>query len=167
MAAESAPDRPNSPAVLANPDERQDKTFRKLAISFAAIAAVVGFMSVAAPAHADVNISQGTYEFSNFQQYLTNTHGIVVGSGDQSITFTNGAGFGGASEWTLTSHGHVTASGDTFTPGSGLNAAFNNYTIWKVENGDGPYAGGCTGSFGARMPELPAKQLLHYRLARR
>lgn len=46
--------------------------FRKLAISFAAIAAVVGFTSVAAPAHADVNIPQGTYEFSNFQQYLTN-----------------------------------------------------------------------------------------------
>jgi hypothetical protein len=126
--------------------------FRKLAISFAAIAATVGFTSVAAPAHADVNISGGVYQFSNFQQYLTNPHGVVVGSGDESITFTSGADPASAiKKWELTSHGRVTASGDTFTPGSGLNAAFNNYTIWELQNEDGPYAGGCTGTNGWQL----------------
>jgi hypothetical protein len=120
--------------------------FRKLAISFAAIAAAVGFTSVAAPAHADVNIPQGTYEFSNFNQYFTNLGGTSAPFGAH-ITFTNGSD-GQDSGWVLLSHGRVTASGDTFTPGSGLNAAFNNYTIWELRN-DLPDAaldaGGCPG----------------------
>jgi hypothetical protein len=121
--------------------------FRKLAISFAAIAAAVGFTSVAAPAHADVNIPQGTYEFSNFNQYFTNLGGSSAPFGAQ-ITFTNGS-HGEDSEWWLISHGHVTASGDTFTPGSGLNAAFNNYTIWELRNNLSDAAldaGGCSGN---------------------
>ena len=116
--------------------------FRKLAISFAAIAVVVGFTSVAAPAHAD--IPQGAYEFSNFQQYFTNAGGVNGRAGDQ-ITFTSGPDSGNASKWVLVSHGSVTASGDTFTPGSGLNAAFNKYTIWELRNGYGLDAGGCLG----------------------
>jgi hypothetical protein len=118
--------------------------FRKLAISFAAIAATVGFTSVAAPAHADVNISEGVYQFSNYGQYLTNPFGVAGVAGDK-ITFTNGPDSGQASTWLLIPHGRVTASGDTFTPGSGLNAAFNNYTIWELQNGYGLDAGGCLG----------------------
>jgi hypothetical protein len=120
--------------------------FRKLAISFAAIAAAAGFTSVAAPAHADVNIPQGTYEFSNFEQYFTNLGGAAARPGAQ-ITFTNGPD-GEDSGWLLIPHGRVTASGDTFTPGSGLNAAFNNYTIWELMNNlpDASLdAGGCPG----------------------
>jgi hypothetical protein len=65
-------------------------------------------------------------------------------AGDK-ITFTNGPDSGQASTWLLIPHGRVTASGDTFTPGSDLNAAFNNYTIWELQNGYGLDAGGCLG----------------------
>jgi hypothetical protein len=80
-------------------------------------------------------------------QYFTNLGGSTAPFGVH-ITFTNGSD-GQDSGWLLLSHGHVTANGDTFTPGSGLNAAFNNYTIWELRN-DLPNAaldaGGCSGN---------------------
>lgn len=125
---------------------RGASVFRRLAVSFAAIGAAAGLAYMPAPASAAVavDIPQGTYQFSNYNQYFTTAGGL---DGDP-IVFTSPSPYG-KSNWQLIGHGRVTADGNTFTPGSGLNAAFDGYTIWELYNPlSGLDAGGCSDTGG-------------------
>lgn len=113
---------------------------RRLAIliTILTVPSGLGLAAVPASAHPGIpaasagpDIPAGTYEFSNYEQYLTN----VVGDGalpGEHVYFTNGPGDGYDSTWQINSHGTVSSSGSTFDVGSGLNAAFNGDTIWEL-----------------------------------
>ncbi len=100
---------------------------RRIAV-LATIIAALGLALTATPAFA---IQSGSYEFSNYNQILTNINGDGAPPGT-TVYFTDGPGAGYDSTWQIKSHGTVSASGSTFTSGSGLNAAFDGSTIWEL-----------------------------------